>query len=176
MDHSKKILDVCCGGRMFWFNKKNPNVLYVDNRVMERRAIWQGTGEREGEVCYFEVQPDAVMDFRFLELPDESFNLVVFDPPHIIENTNSGYQKAKYGVLSPDTWKEDLEKGFSECFRVLKTNGVLVFKWNEVSHPVSEILKLVKHDPLFGHKSGKQQKTHWICFMKLESRNPSVSI
>jgi hypothetical protein len=30
----------------------------------------------------------------------------------------------------------------------------------------SEILKLTDEKPLFGHKSGKQSKTHWITFMK----------
>lgn len=29
----KKILDACCGSRMFWFDKKNPNVLFMDKRT-----------------------------------------------------------------------------------------------------------------------------------------------
>ncbi len=32
--------------------------------------------------------------------------------------------------------------------------------------PVSQILALTPEKPLFGHKSGKQQKTHWIAFLK----------
>jgi SAM-dependent methyltransferase len=164
--NNKRILDVCCGGRMFWFDKQNPNVLFVDNRVMDKKIMWTGKGKYEGKVRYFEVKPDKVMDFRHLDLPDNSFSLVVFDPPHLIEKNSDGYQKIKYGVLSPETWKDDLRKGFTECFRVLKQNGVLIFKWNDFSQPVSEILKLTDVKPLFGHKSGKQQKTHWICFMK----------
>lgn len=164
----KVILDACCGGRMFWFDKHNPKALFVDNRVMERQLIWSGRGERKGEEVYFEVKPDEVMDFRHLDLPSNHFSLVVFDPPHIIENCKSGYQKKKYGSLSPQTWRDDLREGFAECFRVLKPNGVLIFKWNEVDFPVSEVLKLTPERPLFGHKSGKQQKTHWITFMKLE--------
>lgn len=27
-----KILDACCGSRMFWFDKNNPNVLFMDKR------------------------------------------------------------------------------------------------------------------------------------------------
>lgn len=168
---NKTILDVCCGGRMFWFNKSHPNALYLDIRVMEKKVIWKGRGERKGQVCEFEVKPDIVMDFRKLELPDNQFSLVVFDPPHIVENTKTGYQKAKYGVLSPNTWKNDIRAGFNECFRVLKPLGILIFKWGEVSYPLSEILKLTEEKPLFGHKSGKQQKTHWVTFMKLQSHS-----
>lgn len=30
-----KILDACCGSRMFWFDKENPNVTFMDNRELE---------------------------------------------------------------------------------------------------------------------------------------------
>ena len=59
-----------------------------------------------------------------------------------------------------------LRKGFSECLRVLKSNGTLVFKWSETDISVKEILNIIGHTPLIGHKSGKQAKTHWMCFMK----------
>ena len=162
----KEILDVCCGGRMFWFNRKNPHALFVDNRTMERQLIWKGKDSRVGEEAWFEVNPDKIMDFRALDLPSNSFSLVVFDPPHIIEDNDKGWMKKKYGALRTSTWRDDIHKGFAECFRVLKPNGVLIFKWSEVDFPVSEILKLTPVQPLFGHISGKAQKTHWICFMK----------
>lgn len=72
----------------------------------------------------------------------------------------------KYGVLEKN-WEEDLRKGFAECFRVLRTNGVLIFKWSEFHIPLRKILQLAPVHPLFGHPSGKAQKTHWVCFMKL---------
>lgn len=28
----KRILDACCGSRMFWFNKNNPDVVFMDKR------------------------------------------------------------------------------------------------------------------------------------------------
>ena len=163
---NKLILDVCCGGRMFWFNKKHPNTLYLDKRKMERQMIWKS--KTDSEEAWFEVNPDKIMDFRSLDIPSNSFSLVVFDPPHIIEDCEKeGWQRKKYGNLNTKTWQEDLRKGFAECFRVLKKNGVLIFKWNELDKPVSEILKLTPVSPLFGHKSGKQNNTHWICFMKI---------
>ena len=52
--------------------------------------------------------------------------------------------------------------------RVLRPNGTLIFKWNEYQIPVRDALKAIGWKPLYGHKSGKQQKTHWIAFMKPE--------
>lgn len=60
----------------------------------------------------------------------------------------------------------DLRAGFSECFRVLDADGVLVFKWNETQVRLSEVLALTPHQPLFGHTSGRKAGTHWMVFMK----------
>lgn len=114
-----------------------------------------------------EIKPDKVMDFRKLDLPDNSFSLVVFDPPHVLNAGEKSFLAKKYGYLKKDTWKADLKAGFAECFRVLKPNGVLIFKWCEMHIPVKEILALTPERPLFGNRSGKASKTHWICFMKL---------
>lgn len=74
--------------------------------------------------------------------------------------------RKKYGVLDKETWREDLTKGFAECFRVLKVNGTLVFKWNETSIMLKEILELTDQRPILGHPSGKRMGTHWVLFLK----------
>jgi hypothetical protein len=76
--------------------------------------------------------------------------------------------RKKYGVLDKETWRDDLTKGFAECFRVLKNEGTLIFKWNEVSIPLKEILTLVPppYKPVLGHPSGKRMGTHWVLFIK----------
>jgi len=157
---SKRILDVCCGGRMFWFDKENPDTFFVDKRVMEPTVVGSGKDARIRKCL-----PDEVMDFRKLDIKDEQFSLVVFDPPHLFLGKNS-YMAQSYGSLDKETWQEDLTKGFAECFRVLKPDGVLVFKWNEHDILLKEILKLTPVKPLFGHPSGKAQLTHWITFIK----------
>ena len=159
---NKKILDVCCGGRMFWFDKKNPNVLFLDRRVVAPMMVGKGKNAR-----IFSCQPDEVMDFRNLKISDSSYSLVVFDPPHLTSLGNKSYMAQKYGTLDKFSWREDISKGFAECFRVLKKNGVLVFKWNEHDVPLREVLKLTPERPLFGHPSGKASKTHWVVFMKI---------
>lgn len=103
----------------------------------------------------------------FFDMPnhDNSFSVVVFDPPHLIKAGDKSWLALKYGKLGQN-WKQDIKQGFSECFRVLKPNGVLIFKWNEIQIPVKEILTLTDKKPVFGHKSGKRSDTHWITFMK----------
>lgn len=50
-----------------------------------------------------------------------------------------------------------------------------IFKWNEYHIPLKTILALAPYTPLFGHPSGKQQKTHWVTFMKLDHNKKEIS-
>lgn len=154
----KPIIDVCCGSRMFWFDHDNPNVVFMDNRTLEQTLC---DGRK------IEIQPDVVGDFRHIPYQDNTFYLVVFDPPHLIRAGKKSWLAAKYGKLGPD-WRDDLKAGFEECMRVLKPCGTLVFKWNETQVKLSEILHIFGLRPLFGHRRGK---THFLVFMKLEEEN-----
>lgn len=156
IDSNKKILDPCCGGKMFWFDKDNSNVMFCDKRE-EAHTLCDGR--------VFEVKPDMICDFTALPFKDDSFYLVVFDPPHLKTIGEKAYMALKYGKLSGD-WRSELKKGFDECIRVLKPYGTLIFKWSEAQILVSEILSIFEKQPLFGHKSGRLSKTHWLCFMK----------
>lgn len=161
---NKIILDACCGGRSFWFDKDNENTLFIDKRRVDPCIVGNGKNGRK-----FEVNPDLQMDFRNLDIESNTFKLVVFDPPHFSSLGEKSYMAKKYGKLDKNTWKDDLRKGFSECFRVLKNEGILIFKWNKHDIPLREVLSLTSYQPLFGHPSGKKQLTHWVCFMKLEN-------
>jgi SAM-dependent methyltransferase len=111
------------------------------------------------------IKPDVVADFTDLPFPDNTFALVVMDPPHIQRSGPDGRMTKRYGYMSGE-WREMLRKGFAECFRVLRPEGTLIFKWCEVQFPVKEILELSPVPPLFGHQSGKRMNTHWIAFLK----------
>ena len=154
----KKVLDVCCGPKGMWFDKHDPRALFLDKR-MQTYVDTYPCGTKTNV-----IDPDIIGDFTDIKQSDNSFWLVVFDPPHIEQSTESQITK-KYGSLRGD-WREEIRKGFSECFRVLKPNGTLIFKWNEVRFPIKEILQLTQHKPLFGHKSGKKMQTHWVTFIK----------
>jgi len=157
------VLDACCGSRMFWFDKQDGRALFVDKR-RETHPIDIGTPGTIGRSPIV-VDPDMLADFQELPFPDDTFALVVFDPPHIERTAARGLLTKKYGYLDGD-WRGMLQRGFAECFRVLRPEGTLIFKWAESDHPVSEILKLTPHRPLFGHRSGKSSATHWIAFLK----------
>jgi 23S rRNA G2069 N7-methylase RlmK/C1962 C5-methylase RlmI len=141
---------------MFWFDKSDDRALFNDIR-REEHTLCDG---RE-----LIINPDYLSSFVNMPFNDEQFNIVVFDPPHLKNAGDNSWLVKKYGKLTGD-WKEDLKKGFTECFRVLKTDGTLIFKWNEDQVKVSEILALTDEKPLFGHRSGKASNTHWICFIK----------
>ena len=93
---------------------------------------------------------------------------MAFDPPHLERAGPKSWLAAKYGKLGTD-WRKDLRAGFAECFRVLKPEGVLVFKWNETQVKLKEVLALTLHQPLFGQVSGRTGMTHWLVFMKPEA-------
>lgn len=131
-----KVLDVTAAGRRMWFDKQ-------DNRA----EFYNG-------------------DFTQLPYSDSSFSLVVFDPPHCLgPHAGNGIIFKKYGALNKQTWKEDLKKGFSECWRVLRPHGTLVFKWSENQIKIAQLQEFYPDRPLFGHPTLK--KTIWVTFHKL---------
>jgi 23S rRNA G2069 N7-methylase RlmK/C1962 C5-methylase RlmI len=152
----KKILDATCGARMMWFDKNHPDALYADQRE-EVHTLCDGR--------VLEIKPDVIYNFTDMPFEDETFHLIVFDPPHLIRLGETSWMYKKYGKLFPD-WRDMIKQGFDECMRVLKTNGTLVFKWNEVQVKTTEVVAVIGHKPLFGHPSGKHGRTKWMTFMK----------
>ena len=144
---------------MMWFNKHDPNTIYIDQRP--------------------ECEPDIIADFRNLnQFPDKKFKFIVFDPPHFFrsERCHTGSLPNQFGALNPDTWKQDLSRGFKELWRVLDDYGILVFKWSDYCMSAHKALEQFPVKPLIyqitasGLKSTTKKKdgkhTAWFCFMK----------
>ena len=155
----KLILDATCGFRMMWFDKHNPNCLYIDQRS--------------------ECEPDEVQDFRHLPYPDNSFRLVVFDPPHFKFGRNPNHPLNRcFGLLNAETWQSDLAKGFRELWRVLEPKGILILKWSDHDIKYKRVLKLFPVKPIFGQTTVRRQTKHgktntfWFCFMKIPTPSP----
>ena len=156
------VLDACCGPRFMWFDANDSRALFMDRRRETVKGEW-GPGSKGRRDLH--INPDVLADFTAIPFPDESFLLVVLDPPHIRRMEMLGKVSATFGVLRPG-WEEMLRAGFSECFRVLKPGGTLIFKWCEVEVPLARVLALTPEKPLFGHRSGKKAQTHWCAFLK----------
>lgn len=156
------VLDACCGSKMFWFDRNDDRAVFVD--IRRETHVLRDASSANG-VRTLEIKPDMVADFTALPFGNGQFAMVVFDPPHLVRAGKKGWQAKKYGKLEGD-WRDMIRRGFAECFRVLKPEGTLIFKWNEHEVPVSQILALTPERPLFGQRCGKAAKTHWIVFMK----------
>ncbi len=166
-----EILDATCGGRSIWHpeNKDRDDTLYIDKRKED--AGFLGREEFGYKPRNYNIDPDEQQDYRDLPYDDESFNLIVFDPPHAVRpdgmNKLTGVTTRKWGCLHAETWQEDLQSGFNELWRVLKAGGTLVFKFNNESADFKEVLKQAPTDPLFGTstKDGTVE-TRWFVFYK----------
>lgn len=120
-DVSAEILDACCGGRMWWWDKAHPLAVYMDNREVALGAL-------SGRPSWG-IEPDMIGDFRAMPFTDGAFRLVLFDPPHIVRERPSGTIATQYGALRKESEQDDLRVGLSECWRVLGSGGTLIVKW-----------------------------------------------
>lgn len=161
----KFILDACCGGKMMWINKNQPNTIYIDIRKENAGFIKQRPKQ--------EIKPDVIMDFRDMTFQDKSFKLVVFEPPHLKTLGETSLFRKKFGSLNAMTWQADLKAGFNECWRVLEDYGILIFKWSDNEISFKDVLDLAPSKPLFQNISNYKSTSSscWFCFMKI----PEVS-
>ena len=161
------ILDATCGDRTIWFQKNEPHTVYCDIRDEE----WEGDfGRIKNRHRHLKIHPDIQCDFTNLPFADNTFALVVFDPPHITNLSEASWMRKSYGSLD-EGWEQMLHDGFAECMRVLRPEGVLIFKWSDISISTREVINIFGQEPLFGHRSGKKMNTHWLCFMKFGDDN-----
>lgn len=172
VNREKKILDVTCGNRTIWFQKEEPHTIYCDKRMEEHSMRFGKATKADGTKSerHLNINPDVQCDFTDLPFADNTFSLVVFDPPHVA-NLKDCWTRKMYGTLGDD-WKQIIHDGFTECMRVLKPDGVLIFKWCDVTYTTKEVIEAIGQEPLFGHRSGKKMNTHWMCYMKLDEQMP----
>lgn len=157
----KMILDACCGTRQIWYDKHNPHALYMDKYP---RKFEDGMGR----TC--ECVPDVVGDFRDMPFANDTFNLVIWDPPHIDHAGPNHWIRNKYGCAEKETWEKDLKAGFDECMRVLRPGGVLILKWSDVQLKIKKVLEIVGQNPVIGDR-GKGPNCIWCVFYKEETNS-----
>ena len=135
--NEKWILDACCGGRHIWIDKENENTVFMDIR-----SLPSGTIELQPN---WKCEPDVIGSYLEMPFTDESFRLLIWDIPHAI--SLSGIIGTKYGELG-EKWREELPIGFRECMRVLKSQGILIFKFNDLNISFRTVLELFDKKPI----------------------------
>lgn len=142
-----------------------------------------------------ECKPDMVMDAKDLKFPDNYFDEIYCDPPHLIRKGGASQRIKTYRRLSgrrtPDPftryghwnnqeeWFEFAEKTNKEFYRCLKPKGLLYYKITEAggcTKPSDLVQRMTNfellEDRVVPSKSplGKG-KTHWMTFRtKKDSR------
>lgn len=153
----KDIIDLCCGWRMFWHDKNDPLVHFMDIRTLPKGSIKSRPN--------FSVEPDEIGDYRDVKYPDNTFKIVVLDPPHLRSLWDKSWMAMKYGKLL-ESRKEDIRKWFYEGIRILQDKWILIFKRSESEIPISEIISLFPVKFSIWNRSGKWNKTIWLIYIK----------
>ena len=157
-----KILDATCGVKRIWYQKNHPFVTFMDKRKETLKE------SRIGRKEVYRINPNVICDWKSTPFKTNEFDMIVFDPPHIIKKKETKLMNMEkyYGRLYKHNWKSEIKSGFKELFRVLKSDGIFILKWCETDIKLKEILKLCPYKPLFGTKTGQANKTHWVLFIK----------
>lgn len=151
-----KILDMTAGNRNIWIDRNCSDAIFVDHRV--------------------EVAPDIVADSTALPFANETFDLIVFDPPHVNVGVNSALTHL-YGHYTSVQIRDFVIDGSREAHRVGTRDSLLIFKWCD--HDVRHERILASMAPwwraLFGHvvsirSSPKRiSTTQWFTLRKTHS-------
>jgi hypothetical protein len=169
------ILDATAGNRTMWTFKDHQDVIYID---MEKRL---------------EVPPTLFCDNTQTPFPNNTFDTIFWDPPHMwgVYNRTFAMPNKKlqekilpkkksmdpyYGVDKYATKKGLVSHLFyaqREFRRILKPDGILWIKWNECSVSFKSILGiLIKWDEIIRirqHKSKNpmgKHRTYWSALIQ----------
>lgn len=164
-----KILDATCGFRGIWYQKNHPFVTFMDKR--KENASFDNPSTLSRRRTY-KINPEVVSEWKDAPFPDNHFDIIVFDPPHLIKKKGtkvSNMMKA-YGYLEEATWRQDLQIGIKKLFNILKPKGIFILKWCENSAKIEEVFKLCPYSPLFGSNTKSKGKTEnfWVLFLKYD--------
>jgi SAM-dependent methyltransferase len=171
-----KILDATCGFRGIWYQKNHPYVTFMD----KRKDVYY-SNHKKGKRRIV-VNPDIVSEWKNAPFPDNYFDMVVFDPPHLVWSKGSTKKESSldkcYGYLREETWRQDLQQGIKKLFQILKPEGIFILKWCENSKRIEEVLKLCPYKPMFGSNTKSKGKTEnfWILFIKEEKTQTKLNI
>jgi len=179
------ILDATAGNRTMWRYKNSEHIIYVD---IERRL---------------EVRPTIFADDRQLPFRDSVFDTIFFDPPHAWGSKGHYHVFPRRSKQYFETWHDRdvpryygwdryktksqlmnyLFKTGAELWRVLKDDGLLWVKWNEMSLSLRTVLSLLENWRELlriyvkaPSQTGSKHQTYWICLEKKLDRTRQLTL
>ena len=171
------ILDATAGNQTMWLVKYTHNIIYLD---MERKL---------------KRKPTVYADNTNTPFPDATFDTVFYDPPHKwggkddpcpmypseIKKWKQDHVPFAFTYYGWDKYKtrigllRHVYYAQKEFIRILKPDGLLWFKWNEVGIPLDrimvcftdwiELMRLYINDPTH---TASQHQTFWLVLQKKE--------
>lgn len=156
-----RILDATCGQRLMWYDRHDPRAVYVDLRP--------------------EVYPDLICDCTRSPFRGKCFDLIVFDPPHCNIGRTAD-MAIRYGHFTHVDIKWLLLRAFHEFARILKDDGLVLFKWATRGIKLETALALSGEEflPLFGQLVSTRVKhpsmTYWVTLVKTKNKLKEVEI
>lgn len=175
------------------FQVHAPDAVDILDCTYNRGVMWKGSGWAPTVTSDSNPDCDAEheADFRSLPFPDGSFDVVVFDPPHLpaaaASANSSGIEREQYGLTEHGDYRQGdnivpaFAGFFTEAKRVLRPEGVVFakladlvhnhrYQWQHVDFVVAARAAgmtpcdaLIKADPCASNlKSSKWQKVHHL--------------
>lgn len=111
---------------------KTPRVLDV---TYGRGTFWRGATAPVVAIDRLPTRPGVIpMDNRALGFQGESFDVVIYDPPHITDSSPRGAYASRYGVETREAPAAQFPRFLTEAARVLTDGGVVLAKIADMVH------------------------------------------
>lgn len=171
------ILDACCGPK-YWYRGLHEQFSDEELVFMDTREGQFSThGRRETEE-FITIEPTKVGSITAIPWPDNTFSLILFDPPHDKWGPKS-FMRAQYGSWTHEDFIINTYHANKEFHRVLKPGGLVYakilehknrprepYKWNRPAKLVEQFtnFKLLL-DTAYQSQAGKTRTTHLMLFV-----------
>ena len=155
------MLDSTSGNRHLWKNKTPKNVLFLDKELNLR------------------IPPDIFADWKHLPFRDNSFECVLFDPPHVFSESSQFNRDPKarpHGQKKIPGWygafkskRHAIIEIYNAQIEFARVASRMCFKWNEASISLWNVLGLFDRWMIqfkFQAKHLRSVKTWWVNFVR----------
>lgn len=139
------------------------------------------TGKRRGKPEIIEIDPDKLGCITKIPWPDNTFSMVLFDPPHD-KWGKSSFMRVLYGSWNNEMFVHKVGPANQEFYRVLKPGGFLFVKIQDNKQRDKQLVELLSNFKLLlkihqAPLSGRtKNKTYWMLFVRRKTILPRIKV